>query len=130
MVIKRCEHGFCGLCLTNHLRGNSDPACPTFNQPVPPTADSIRPGILLNRMFQSAYVKCSCGVQIQVKVSQEHQCQHTKIITTGDILNMRPSKPVPIDVDECINHIVGIKMKQSLLPNHTIQLPTGSSRVQ
>ena len=41
MVLNRCEHGFCGLC--GDLCG--DTACPTCNQPVPPTSDSIRPFI-------------------------------------------------------------------------------------
>lgn len=130
IVVSKCEHVFCGLCLINYLRENSNPVCPTCKVLIPPMEESIRPGIMLNRLLQSVYVKCNCGIQISLKYGQEHQCSKHKVLTTGDILNLSPSKPVPRDVEECVTHIVGIKMKQSSLPNKTIQLPTGSSRVK
>ncbi|XP_057296016.1 uncharacterized protein LOC130624966 [Hydractinia symbiolongicarpus] len=44
------------------------------------------------------------------------------------MMQLSPSKPVPKKVEECIAHMVGIKMQQSNLPNKTVQLPSGSSQ--
>ena len=48
----------------------------------------------------------------------------SKVITTEDILKLSPSKPVPKEIEKCISHVISVKMKQSSLPNNTVQLAT------
>ena len=50
-------------------------------------------------------------------------------MTASDILSLSPSKPIPSIVDQCISHVMNIKIKQSDLPNHTVQLPTKGPQV-
>ena len=47
-----------------------------------------------------------------------------EVYTTQDILNHSPSKPLPKVMEECAYHIINIKMKNSDMPNQTIQFPT------
>lgn len=44
-----------------------------------------------------------------------------ELMTPNDILKLSPSKPVPTIIEKCMTHLVGIKIKQSTLPNQTIQ---------
>ena len=51
-------------------------------------------------------------------------------INTSAILNLTPSKTIPPEVERIVSHVVNIKMKQSSLPNNTIQLPTKGPQVR
>ena len=53
----------------------------------------------------------------------------TPEITTNDILNLSPPKPVPHIIEECLSHVMSIKIKQSKLPNNTVKLTTQGSQV-
>ena len=47
----------------------------------------------------------------------------TPEITTNDILNLSPPKPVPHIIEECLSHdVLSIKLKQSKLPNNTVKI--------
>ena len=50
-------------------------------------------------------------------------------MTASDILSLSPCKPIPSIVDQCISHVMNIKINKSELPNHTVQLPTKGPQV-
>lgn len=50
-------------------------------------------------------------------------------MTLSDILKLNPSKPVPTIIEKCMTYLVGIKIKQSTLPNQTIQFATKGPQV-
>ena len=52
------------------------------------------------------------------------------IIDANKILQLTPSKEIPPEVEKLVSHVVSIKMKQSTLPNNTIQLPTKGPQVR
>ena len=41
--------------------------------------------------------------------------------TVSDLLKLNASKPIPLDIGKCVSHM-NIKMKQSTLPNRTIEI--------
>ena len=45
-------------------------------------------------------------------------------ITTEDILKLDPEKPISQCVEKALSHVLSIKMKQSELPNKSVQLAT------
>jgi len=55
--------------------------------------------------------------------------KNTTNMTISDIMQLSPSKKLPSEIDRCISHVVGIKMKQSELANNTIQLGTDGPQV-
>ena len=69
----------------------------------------------------------------QVKSKKEGRPKkpiEAKQMTPEEILKLSPSKPIPGIIEEFIAHVVNIKMKQSTLPNQTIQLPTKGPQVK
>ena len=48
----------------------------------------------------------------------------TEKITTEDILKLDPGKPIPQSVEKALSHVLSLKMKQSELPNKSVQLAT------
>ena len=54
-----------------------------------------------------------------------------KIMTLTEIMmNLIPSKPVHPELEKCVSAVLRIKMKQSILPNNTVQLPTKGPQVK
>ena len=47
-----------------------------------------------------------------------------KEVTTEDILKLDPGKPIPQCVEKALSHVISIQMKQSKLPNKSVQLST------
>ena len=66
----------------------------------------------------------------QKKGGRPKKSVEPKKMTLEDIMNLSPSKPVPRIIEQCVTHVVNIKMKQSILPNQTIQLPTKGPQVK
>ena len=52
------------------------------------------------------------------------------MLTTGDIMTLSPSKPVPKKVAECVGHVLKIQMHQSDMPNNSVQIPSGGPQVR
>ena len=50
-----------------------------------------------------------------------------KVLLFSDIMNLDESRPVPPEVEKALTHVMNIKMKQSPLPNNSVQLKTNSS---
>ena len=46
-----------------------------------------------------------------------------------DILKLSPSKPIPKIVEQCLSHVIHIKMLQSSMPNNSVQLATKGPQV-
>ena len=65
----------------------------------------------------------------KVKNKGGRSSNKSAVFTTDDILNLSPSKPLPKIVEQCISHVVSIKIKHSTMPNKTIQLPTKGRQV-
>ena len=54
-----------------------------------------------------------------------------KTMTLTEIMmNLSPSKPVHPELEKCVSAVLSIKMKQSILPNNTVQLPTKGPQVK
>ena len=66
----------------------------------------------------------------QKKGGRPKKSVEPKKMTLEDIMNLSPSKPVPRIIEQCFTHVVNIKIKQSMLPNQTIQLPTKGPQVK
>ena len=61
--------------------------------------------------------------EYQNKSSQRVDHQAKRCITTQDILNFIPSKPVPKEIEKCF-------IRHSQLPNNIVQLPTNLPQVR
>jgi hypothetical protein len=55
--------------------------------------------------------------------------QTKSFISEADVANLSPSKPIPAKIAEFVSKVISIKIKQSTLPNNTVQLPTKGSQV-
>lgn len=126
LMINQCNHVFCALCLTNWLENSN--RCPTCS--IPTTPGDVSPGLCISRILNTRVVKGTCGCSFKLLSAQSHTCSPALSFTTLEMMQLSPSKPVPKKVEECIAHVVGIKMQQSNLPNKTVQLPSGSSQVR
>lgn len=51
-----------------------------------------------------------------------------KVVTVDDVMELDPSKPLPKHVEHAFSHIMAIKMKQSSLPNNSVQVATAGSQ--
>ena len=49
---------------------------------------------------------------------------------TEIMMNLGPSKPVYPELEKCVSVVLSIKMKQSILPNNTVQLPTKGPQIK
>ena len=108
-VVLNCGHPYCSQCLVTHLRSNS-PNCILCDTFIPSTEDSVRPGTVINKVIDTIHVKLNCGCSTQLSSAKGHEC-YTTLKTPS------PSKPIPQNVMEFVGQVVGIKMKQSSLPN-------------
>ena len=50
--------------------------------------------------------------------------------TLEDVMSLDPNQIIPANIEKCMTHLVSIKMKQSTLPNSTIQLKTKRPQVK
>jgi hypothetical protein len=53
----------------------------------------------------------------------------TSPTTLTDILKLSPSKPIPKIIEQCLSHVIHIKMLQSSMPNNSVQLATKGPQV-
>ena len=120
-VLLTCDHAYCSICLLSHLQEKKMPKCIVCENIILPSKNSVRPGTVLARLMESVCIVLKCGCSTQLAHCENHVCT----ISTSQILNLTPTKPIPKDVMDCVGHVVGIKMHLSDLPNKTIQLPSG-----
>ena len=140
LMITQCEHSFCGLCLTEWLRINeSNPSCPECKIPVEASEESVKRAMFIFRLINSANVICkSCETAIPIikykdhaeKCSQSPRHNNPTTLTATEIMNLSPSKPVPKFIEQCVSHVIGLKIKQTTsLPCGTVQIQTKGSTV-
>ena len=75
LMVTRCEHSFCGLCLTEWLRKNeSKPSCPECKIPIEATEESVkRAAMFVFRLINSAHVICKlCEIKIHITKYEDH----------------------------------------------------------
>ena len=121
-VVLNCGHVYCSRCLVTHLRSKRS-MCVRCNSIIQPHEDSVRPGTIVNQLLETVNINLKCGCSTQLSAANSHQCFTT-------LQTPSPSKPIPQNVMNFVGHIVGMQMKQSSLPNNTIQLPSGGPTVK
>ena len=133
LVVSQCDHSFCGLCLTNSLK--TSPLCPECHVSIPVNDSAVRRGLFFSRLLNEAKVQCKCGSVVSIATYDDHKCVSTPLlpnITTGDIMQLSPSKPIPRVVQESVYHVIGIMQQQqaTILPKGTVQIQTNGYTVR
>ena len=120
-VILNCGDAYCSSCLVNHLKSEAPAVCVSCHVGIPPSEDYVRPGLVLNRVVETVNVNLKCGCSVQISEIKTHHCPPLKTPPS--------SQPISKDILEFVGQVVGIQMRQSSLPNNTIQLPSGGPLV-
>ena len=122
-VILDCGHPYCASCLSSYLKTNSNESkCSSCNSRIQPLEDSVRPGTVINKLIKTVNVNLKCGCSTQLASTSSHECP-------TNIKSLSPSKPISKNVMEFVGQVVGRQMRQSVLPNQTIHLPSGGPQV-
>ena len=130
LVVSQCDHSFCGLCLTNSLK--TSPLCPECHVNIPVNDSAVRRGLFFSRLLNEAKVQCKCGSVVSIAVCVNTPITQHYNITTGDVMQHSPSKPIPRVVQESVYHVIGIMQQQqaTILPKGTVQIQTNCSTVR
>ena len=129
-----CDHTFGCQSLVKFGEGKylSDLKCPICFEMFTPSESTIDLKVLeLRNSLVTACKKCEQRFLLsneKLKAVHENKCRDSKFQLI-DILAVPSASEIPPEIEKVAKHVIKLKMADSVMPNKSVQLASGSSRV-